>query len=40
MQTSLVVQWLRLHASNTGGLVLMSGQGTRFHMLLRLGVAK
>ena len=40
METSLVVQWLRLHAPNTGGLALISGQGTRSHMLLRQGAAK
>ena len=31
--TSLVVQWLRLHASNAGGPGLIPGQGTRSHML-------
>ena len=31
--TSLVVQWLRLHAPHAGGLGLISGQGTRSHML-------
>ena len=31
--TSLVVQWLRLHAANAGGLGLIPGQGTRSHML-------
>ena len=30
--TSLVVQWLRLHAPNAGGLGSIPGQGTRFHM--------
>ena len=30
--TSLVVQWLRLHAPNAGGLRLIPGQGTRPHM--------
>ncbi|TEA30779.1 hypothetical protein DBR06_SOUSAS4110247, partial [Sousa chinensis] len=30
---SLVVQWLRLHVPNAGGLSLMPGQGTRSHML-------
>ena len=30
--TSLVVQWLRLYASNTGALGLIVGQGTRSHM--------
>ncbi|TEA34995.1 hypothetical protein DBR06_SOUSAS9710069, partial [Sousa chinensis] len=30
---SLVVQWLRLHAPNAGGPGLISGQGTRSHML-------
>ena len=29
---SLVVQWLRLHVPNTGGLGLTPGQGTRSHM--------
>ena len=28
MGTSLMVQWLRLHPSNPGGLGLMSGQET------------
>ena len=31
--TSLVVQWLRLHAPNAGGLGSIPGQGTRSHML-------
>ena len=31
--TSLVVQWLRLHAPNAGDLGLIPGQGTRSHML-------
>ena len=30
--TSLVVQWLRLHAPNAGGTGLIPGQGTRSHM--------
>ncbi|TEA31919.1 hypothetical protein DBR06_SOUSAS8310169, partial [Sousa chinensis] len=30
---SLVVQWLRLHAPNTGGPGLIPGQGTRSRML-------
>ena len=30
--TCLVVQWLRLHASNAGGLSLIPGQGNRSHM--------
>ena len=30
--TSLVVQWLRLHAPNAGALGLIPGQGTWFHM--------
>ena len=30
--TSLVVQWLKLCASNTGGSGLIPGQGTRSHM--------
>ena len=29
--TSLVIQWLRLWASNAGGLGLIPGQGTRSH---------
>ena len=37
LRTSLVVQWLRLHAPNAGCL----GQGTRSHMLqIRPGAAK
>ena len=31
--TSLVLQWLRLHAPNAGGLGSTPGQGTRSHML-------
>ena len=31
--TSLVVQWLRLHAPNAGGPGSIPGQGTRSHML-------
>ena len=31
-RTSLIVQWLRLHAPNAGGLDSIPGQGTRFHM--------
>ena len=30
--SSLVVQWLRLYAPNTGGPGLIPGQRTRFHM--------
>ena len=30
--TSLVVQWLGFHASNAGGLGLISDWGTRSHM--------
>ena len=30
--TSLVVQWLRLQASNAGGLGLIPGQESRYHM--------
>ena len=30
--TSLVVQWLRPHAPNAGGLGLIPGQGLRSHM--------
>ena len=32
MGISLAVQWLRLHALNAGGLGLIPGQGTRYHM--------
>ena len=30
--TSLVIQWLRPHAPNAGGLGSIPGQGTRSHM--------
>ena len=48
LEASLVVQWLRFCAPNAGGLGLIPGQGTRFHMLqlrscvpqLRPGTAK
>ena len=30
--TSLVAQWIRLHAPNAGGLGSIPGQGTRPHM--------
>ena len=30
--TSLVVQWVRLHAPNAGGLGSIPGWGTRYHM--------
>ena len=30
--TSLVVQWLKLHTPNAGGLGSIPGQGTRSHM--------
>ena len=33
MGTSLVVQWLRLHAPSASDSGLISGQGTRSHML-------
>ena len=33
--TSLVVQWLRLHARNVGGLSSIPGQGTRSYMSQR-----
>ena len=33
LRTSLVVQWLRLHIPNAGGLGLIPGQGSRSHML-------
>ena len=32
-ETSLVVQWLRLQATNEGGLGLIPSQETRSHML-------
>ena len=32
VETSLMVQWLRLHAPNAGGLVSIPGQGNRSHM--------
>ena len=32
-RTSLVVQWLRLHAPSAGGLGSIPGQGTRSHKL-------
>ena len=39
--TSLLVQWLRLHAAHAGGLGSIPGQGTRSHMLQpRPGTAK
>ena len=28
----MVLQWVRLHASNAGGLGLILGQGTKSHM--------
>ena len=31
--SSLVVQWLRFHSPNVGGLDLIPDQGTRFLML-------
>ena len=31
--TTLVVQWLRLHAAKAGGLDSIPGQGTRSHIL-------
>ena len=33
MEASLVVQWLRLHAPNAGGLDSIPGQGTGSYML-------
>ena len=36
-----MVQWLRIHVANSGGLGLIPGQGTRFNMpQLRSGTAK
>ena len=32
-ETSLVVQWLRLHAPNAGGQGLILDQGTKSHIL-------
>ena len=32
LETSLVAQWLRLHAPNAGGQGLSPVEGTRFHM--------
>ena len=29
-ETSLVIQWLRFHSSNTGGAGSIPGQGTKF----------
>ena len=41
LETSLVVQWLRLHAPNAGDLGSIPGQGTRSHMQqVRLSTAK
>ena len=31
--TSVVVQWVRLHALHAGGLGSIPGQGTRYHIL-------
>ena len=40
-ETSLMVQWLRLHTVNTGGLGSIPGQETRSHMpQLRPSAAK
>ena len=39
-QTSLVVQWLRLLASNAGGPGLILGQGTRSHLLQKHPINK
>ena len=33
METSLLVQWLRLHAPYAGGTSSIPGQGTRSHQL-------
>ena len=33
LRTSLVLQWLRLHTSNAGGLGSTPGRGTRSHKL-------
>ena len=35
--TSLVVQWLRLHAFKTGGMNLIPGQGTKIpHAMIKM----
>ena len=34
-KTSLVAQWLKIHASTAGGVGSIPGQGTRFHKLCR-----
>ena len=40
-ETSLVAQWLSLHAFSAGGSGLIPGQGTRSHMLqLKPSIAK
>ena len=35
VSTSLVVQWLKLCASNAGGTGLIPGQGTNWHLKQR-----
>ena len=35
--TSLVVQWLRLHASNAGGMGSIPGQGTKIPQAMQCG---
>ena len=38
--TSLVVQWLRLHASNAGGTRLIPGQGIKIPNAMRCSQKK
>ena len=38
--TSLVVQWLRLHASNAGGTGSVPGKGTKIPHVVRCGKKK
>ena len=38
--TSLVVQWLRLHASTTGGMGLIPGWGTKIPHAMQCGKKK
>ena len=37
IETSLAVQWLRLRASNTGGMGTIPGQGTKIPHAARHG---
>ena len=40
MRTSLAVQWIRLSASNAGGMDSMAGQGTRISHVMPHGQKK